>query len=162
MTSGPALHPLTSPARAHPLTPLRGRIRSDLGAPVINPPSSLITFTIGTPALRWETGAPEPSVISSSSAEQVPVPVRAIFDGNPHDPTGDQVQVSFTRGYGVKPSSWELGTWGTGSYLGWHTASVLVGPGGVVTLTPGTYTVWVRVADNPEIPVRQAGTVQIT
>lgn len=50
---------------------------------------------------------------------------------------------------------------GTGKYL--TTYRLLLGPGGVMTLTKGaTYDWIVKVTDTPEIPIRAAGTVTAT
>jgi hypothetical protein len=38
---------------------------------------------------------------------------------------------------------------------------LLVGPGGDVTLAPGTYQSWIRLTANPERPVRRPGVVTI-
>lgn len=39
----------------------------------------------------------------------------------------------------------------------------LVGPeGGVVDRPPASYSVWVKVTDSPEVPVRRAGQLQVT
>lgn len=40
-------------------------------------------------------------------------------------------------------------------------AKTLVGPG-VLPLAPGNYKVWVKVTDNPEVPVLAAGTITVT
>jgi hypothetical protein len=50
-------------------------------------------------------------------------------------------------------------TWDTASSA--YYALCLVGPGGTTTLTAGIWTVWVQVTDNPEIPVINAGQIQM-
>jgi hypothetical protein len=102
----------------------------------------------------------QPEVISSLSLEYVQVVVQVTAGAALYDPTGDEVQFAFVNG-SAYPSAWYTGGWTTnlqGSYI----AECLVGPAGTVTLTPAIYTVWVKITDDPEIPVRTAGTVTIT
>lgn len=125
--------------------------------------------------LRWSTGqmtsgsgGPTVSVmgaliLSRLSTEYVIVPVSEQVDNAIGNPTGDVVQFAFTSGYGIVPSVWYTGTWDTTLVQGiWYNAKCLVGPGtGGVSLTAGTYTVWVKIASDPEVPVRQSGTLVI-
>ncbi|MFD9632843.1 hypothetical protein [Streptomyces violascens] len=103
---------------------------------------------------------------SSLSLEYVQVPVTAMVGGNPLNPTGDVVQFAFLPDK-VQPGSgdWKAGSWDGAqprppgnAYL----AQCLVGPGGTVTLTPGTYTVWIKVMDSPEVPVINVDLLTIT
>jgi hypothetical protein len=103
--------------------------------------------------------------VSVLSLEYVRAPVRALKNGVPFDPTGDTVQLAFlptgsspTSG-DWKTSSWEVGAAGTQSAT--YFARCLVGPGGAITLALGVYVVWVKVTDAPEVPVLQAGTLEI-
>lgn len=41
-------------------------------------------------------------------------------------------------------------------------AAILVGPGGAVTLPPGKYAAWIKVIDDPTIPVKAVDTLSIT
>lgn len=69
------------------------------------------------------------------------------------DITGDDVQLAFVvEGTAPVELDWEDADWEVGGPP--YVASILVGPGGVLELTEGKYEVWVRVTDNPEIPVR--------
>lgn len=99
--------------------------------------------------------------VSSASTEDVLVPVTATILGAAYDPTVDPVAVAFLPNR-VTPASddWHTATWQT--FGGAHYAVCLVGPanGGVV-LAVGTWTVWVKVSDNPEVPVMQAGYLNI-
>ncbi len=106
---------------------------------------------------------PGVAVISRLSTEYVIVPVNAVFDGVTANPTQDTVQFAFTMGYGVLPVTWIVGSWDVNPVQGiWYNAKCLVGSGaGGVPLVPGTYTVWIRITDNPETPVRQAGSLII-
>ncbi|RSM73434.1 hypothetical protein DMH04_41215 [Kibdelosporangium aridum] len=64
------------------------------------------------------------------------------------DVTSDPVAFAFAAP-SVDPSVWTSGDWvGT-------QARILVGPGGAVTLTKGTWDVWLKITDSPEIPVRK-------
>lgn len=98
--------------------------------------------------------------ISSLSVQYVKVPVRATVNGQPHDPTGDVVQIAIV-GHDVTPApaDWHTGSWETtpqGEYL----ARLLVGPG-QLPLAVGFYDVWVKIVDNPETPVLEAGILRV-
>jgi hypothetical protein len=41
-------------------------------------------------------------------------------------------------------------------------AQCLVGPGGATTLAAGTWYVWVKITDSPEIPVRPASYIVVS
>jgi len=96
----------------------------------------------------------------ASSTEPVQIQVRAIAGGSPYDPSGDPVAVAFVLQGGPEPSpassGWNAATWEVDpgnppSY--W--ASVLVGPlNGGIALTAGTYVGYVKVTDNPAVPVK--------
>ena len=101
--------------------------------------------------------------LSSLSTDYVQVPVSAAIDGANYNPTPDTVQLAFMApGASPGTSDWHTGSWDTPS-AGTYMAQVLIGPaaGGIV-LTPGTYTIWVKVTDNPEVPVRTPGFLVIT
>ncbi len=77
------------------------------------------------------------------------------------DPTGDTVEMAFSPAYADEPTSFVTASW-TGpatppvpgvapSYQA--DARCLVGPGGDVTLPLGSYRVWTKITDTPEIPV---------
>lgn len=99
---------------------------------------------------------------SSLSLEYIRVPVSVKESGSPIDPTSDSVALSFPT-EGSAPTLWNPGTWETDAtttpttYL----ARVLVGPNGDIELTAGLYDVWVRITDNPEVPARKSGNLQI-
>ena len=102
--------------------------------------------------------------ISAYSTEYVQVPVQATIAGAPYNPTSDVVAMQFVLAGGSQEPT---GTWNTGSWVttaqGTYIAQCLVGPANSgVVLPPGTYAIWVRITDNPEIPVRAAGTLTIT
>jgi hypothetical protein len=99
--------------------------------------------------------------ISSLSTEYVQVPVQATIMGVPYNPTADAVSLAFVVG-NAYPTLWYAGSWVTtaqGNYL----AQTLIGPanGGTV-LAPGTYNIYVKITDNPEVPVIPSGSVTVT
>lgn len=99
--------------------------------------------------------------ISSLSTEYIKVPVTATVSGVAINPTTDTVQFAFTAA-DVNPvlADWKSGTWETSG--GVYYARCLVGPAGTVTLAAGDYWVWLKVTDNPEVPVRAVGALRVT
>lgn len=103
--------------------------------------------------------------ISSLSTEYIQVEVTATVNGSsPYNPTGDQVQMAFIASGNPESGDWHTGAWQTLSSSAGpvYLAQCLVGPSGGVALLAGTYGVWLKVTDNPEIPVRQVGILQVT
>lgn len=102
--------------------------------------------------------------VSAASREYVPASVTATVAGSPYSPIADPVDFGFTSIGAAAPTLWYPGLWdaapnpGTSTY----TAQCLVGPGGTVTLAQGEYQVWIRVTDNPEMPVLPVGLLSIT
>lgn len=111
---------------------------------------------------------PRPTSFSATSLIQVLADVSAVRSGTSVDPTANTVQAAFLT-EPPEEASPESGDWKTAS---WETnatttpdqyaAKCLVGPGGAVTLTPGTYYVWVKITDSPEIPVEYSGVIRVT
>jgi hypothetical protein len=103
---------------------------------------------------------------SALSREYVSAAITANAAGTPVNPTNDVVEFAFTAvSTAPAPSDWKPGSWdGTqprtpgGAYI----AHCLVGPGGTIQLPAGRYTMWVRVTDNPEVPVIPFGQLVIT
>lgn len=97
--------------------------------------------------------------ISSLSKEYVGIVVDAEASGLAVDPTGDVVEMAFPL-TGVDPVSgdWKAAAWDTDASTTPPTyiAQCLVGPGGTIALAKGTYDIWVKVTDSPEIPALQA------
>jgi hypothetical protein len=97
---------------------------------------------------------PNTITISSLATLMIQVPISARLNGSPnYNPTGDIVQLAFMAGDN-KPTTpdWQTGSWAIDpgpEYL----AQCLVGPTGTVTLAVGTWSIWVKVLDNPETPV---------
>lgn len=92
--------------------------------------------------------------MSAGALMYVKVAVTGLKAGVVVNPTIDVVQMAF-----VAPDTspgvgdWKAAVWEVNAASGQYDACCLVGPSGTVTLTPGTYDVWAKVIDNPEIPV---------
>lgn len=98
-------------------------------------------------------------VVSSLTLEYVKVRVSFTKNNVYTNPTGDVVQFAFPA-VGVNPVTWYSGSWETDTdTLGTtiYVARCNVGPSGTVALSAGTYDVWVKVTDNPEVPVVKVG-----
>lgn len=102
--------------------------------------------------------------IYASSTQYVLVPVDFVVSGVEADPTADTVQMAFvTPGSSPSVGDWKSATWETttgppASYA----ARCLVGPsGGATTLSAGTFSVFLKITDNPELPVLDAGFVRV-
>jgi hypothetical protein len=104
--------------------------------------------------------------MSHLSTQYVLVPVAASKLGTSYNPAGDTVQFAFMPTATQVPgnSDWVSGSWetDTASLLYPYTAKCLVGPAGTITLGLGTYVMYLRISDSPEIPVLLAGQLQIT
>lgn len=98
--------------------------------------------------------------LSSLSTEYVRVPVAATVNNAPYNPTGDVVQFAFTTGANPVSGDWHTGSWDSTDSP--YVAQCLVGPGGVVSLAVGTWIIWIKITDNPEVPVRSVGQLSIT
>ena len=100
-------------------------------------------------------------VISSLSTIYVQVPVAAVVNGQPYNPTGDTVQMAFPA-QSANPVTWYEASWTDGPSTGSYLAQCLVGPqDATVDLATGTYGIWVQITDNPEIPVINCGTLVV-
>lgn len=102
--------------------------------------------------------------ISSLSKEYVRVRVKAKEAGADVDPTADTVVMAFVADGEPAALDYKAATWETDTSTTPDTyyARCLVGPGGTVTLTDGLYKVFVKVTDNPEVPVKHAGHLKVT
>lgn len=98
--------------------------------------------------------------LSSLSTEFIQVPVSIIASGTPINPTSDVVQFAFKKSGKPTGPDWIVGSWDSapGGYL----AQCLVGPDGDAVLDLGTYSIWLKIFDNPETPVRPVGLLAIT
>ena len=103
--------------------------------------------------------------ISHLSTQYVIIPVNATVAGQTHSPLADVVQFAFLANPSASPqvSDWVAGSWDTSNNsLFPYLAQCLVGPLGTITLGQGTYIIWLKITDNPEVPVFQAGTLIVT
>jgi len=80
--------------------------------------------------------------------------------GASYNPTADTVQMAFMPQptQVPQPSDWQSALWATvtSNIVYPYAAYCLVGPGGTITLGIGTYVVYVKITDNPEIPIRRS------
>lgn len=98
--------------------------------------------------------------ISALSLERVKVEVAATVNGVAYNPTVDTVVMAFKRPKDTPDTAdWKTASWET--IAGKYYARALVGPGGVIELTAGRWDVWVKVTDNPEVPVKDAGQIEV-
>jgi hypothetical protein len=122
-------------------------------------------FTAGEALSAWSTeGALSMYSQSVLSTVYVQIPVTAQGTAGAWNPTGDTVQFAFTPvTYPVtSPTSWAAGTWATFPGPAYR-ALCLVGPGaGGTALSIGTWQVWLKISDSPEVPVLQPSLLQIT
>ena len=104
--------------------------------------------------------------MSHLSTQYYLVPVSATKAGAAYNPTSDAVQMAFMPTPTQVPgnSDWVSGSWGTNtaSVLYPYSAQCLIGPAGTVALGIGTYIVYVKIADSPEIPVLIVGQLAIS
>lgn len=99
--------------------------------------------------------------IAATSVEYVKVPVSVTESGAAVDPTADTVQMAFTTGSGPESGDWKTASWETDATTTPDTYYARCLVGSAVTLAAGTYTVWVKVTDSPETPVKRAGLVRV-
>ena len=99
--------------------------------------------------------------ISALSTEYLRYKVTATTNGQAINPTTDAVAFAFAP-EGSNPGSFTAGTWETDAG-GTYVARCLVGPANN-GLTPGTgtYVLWIKITDSPEVPVRRIDTVTFT
>ena len=118
-------------------------------------------LALGKPVLKWRIGGVMTARLSAASLETVQVPVFAASGGQPIDPTAYAVAMAFETAV-TSPASgdWKTGTWDVND-IGDYLAGCLVGTGGAVTLTPGTYYVWVRITTPTETVVQPAGELDV-
>jgi hypothetical protein len=101
-----------------------------------------------------------------TSTEPIEFQIGARYLGVAYDPTSDPVAVAILPSGSPQPDP-ETGPWHTAE---WETdpgnqywASVQVGPlNGGITLYPGTYDCYVKVTDNPAVPVKLGAYLVIT
>ncbi|MGH9121396.1 MAG: hypothetical protein ACRDYC_05550 [Acidimicrobiales bacterium] len=98
------------------------------------------------------------------STQYVVVVVNALKDGVAYNPTGDPVAIAILPSNpATAPGSgdWKGATWETTPTA--YNVLLLVGPsGGVLDLVQGVYDVWIRITDDPEIPVQLVYQLEMT
>jgi hypothetical protein len=107
--------------------------------------------------------------IASVSLEEVNVAWTSDLDGTKIDPVAGAlvVMTAFPVSSGnvnrpAQPGTWYAATWLAGGTGKGYIAQCLVGPGGVVTLTPGqSYDVWSEILGSPEQPRKFAGVLPV-
>ena len=119
-----------------------------------------------TAAITFELGTLTPDGMSHLSLDYVTVPVAATQAGAAYNPSPDTVQFAFmpTPTQVPQNADWQTGSWDTvpTSILFPYQAKCLVGPSGTITLGIGSYEVYIKIADSPEVPVLIAGNLQIS
>ena len=116
--------------------------------------------------MEWSVANFSQVGLSQLATQYVFVPVSATESGIPYDPTGDTVQFAFMPTATQVPqlADWVTGGWDTDTtnVLYPYSAKCLVGPSGTISLGIGTYIIYVKITDNPEIPVLIGGQLQIS
>lgn len=104
-----------------------------------------------------------PLTRSALSLEYVLVPVKATVSGAPIDISTDVVKMAFVApGMAPVTGDWKTSDWETEpSSPKTYLARCLVGPGGTVTLAAGSFDIYVKVTDAPEIPARKVDTLVV-
>lgn len=98
--------------------------------------------------------------LSVLSREYVRVRISATEAGAVVDPTEDPVYMAFLpTGWPVEDGDFVEASWEVSGST--YYARCLVGPSGTVTLLAGSYSVWAKVTDSPEAPVRRVGRLTI-
>ncbi len=101
--------------------------------------------------------------LSAASTEYVQVVVSARENGAFVDLSATDVEMGFSATSATptwRTASWDVDT--STRPAPTYRAQCLVGPdGGVETLAPGTYWVWVKIEDNPATIIRQASLIRV-
>jgi hypothetical protein len=95
------------------------------------------------------------------TTEYIKVPVTALADGVAVNVSGDAVFMAFPL-HRVDPISgdWQAAAWEDDA--GQLYIICLVGPEHSFSLPVGRYDIWVKVNDNPEVPVRKLNPLVVT
>ena len=127
------------------------------------PASMLPRWTAQPYSPRWTVTGGLMINRSVLTTEYLSYPVTFISGGVSQNPTADTVQFAFMPNpANANPGTgdWHNGVWSTTS-VPTYIAQILVGPGGY-TPGAGLYNVWIKITDNPEIPIQQIDTLQLT
>lgn len=101
--------------------------------------------------------------ISQTSTQYLGIPVKALtLNGISYNPIADAVYMAFLPQATQTPTNtdWKIASWSAvpGNILYPYAAYCLIGPVGTVTLTVGNYVIYLKITDNPEIPVQRSQT----
>jgi hypothetical protein len=117
------------------------------------------------PDTGWTVGF-ETLTISHLSTEYVLIPLQVTKAGVPYNPTSDTLQFAFMPNSVQVPvtADWVSGVWETVStnIIYPYNAKCLVGPTGSTALTLGTYVIYLKITDSPEVPVLVGGQLVIS
>jgi hypothetical protein len=117
------------------------------------------------PDTGWIVGF-ETLTLSHLSTEYILVPIAVTKAGVPYNPTSDTLQFAFMPNSVQVPQSgdWVSGVWETVStnIIYPYNAKCLVGPTGTTAPTLGTYIIYLKITDNPEVPVLVGGQLVIS
>lgn len=105
-------------------------------------------------------------IIRAASLDYIRAQVSARESGAAVNPTGNAVAMAFTAtdtAPAAAASDWKAASWDTDTTTtpATYRAQCLVGPGGTVELTAGTYYLFVKVTDSPEAPILPCGVVKV-
>lgn len=124
-----------------------------------------MVLELGVPDGRWTVGF-ETLGLSHLSTEYVLIPLAVTKAGVPYNPTSDTVQFAFMPNSVQQPvvSDWVNGVWETvaTNFIYPYNAKCLVGPSGSTVLTQGTYVIYLKITDNPEVPVLVGGQLEVS
>lgn len=102
--------------------------------------------------------------LSVLDTRYIQVTVDTTFNGAAFNPTADPVAMAFLPSPpDANPGSgdWKTASWQT-LPAGVYAVRCLVGPANSGNpLAVGTYNIWVRITDNPEVPVENVGLLHI-
>jgi len=105
--------------------------------------------------------------ISHVSLQYIGIPVKAsTLALTSYDPTADPVRMAFLPQATQAPQStdWQTAIWSAvpSNLIFPYAAYCLIGPGGTIDPGIGTFYIWLKVTDNPEIPAEVVGLLQIS
>lgn len=121
------------------------------------------TFPVNNAAagVHFVFGRPSQVRVSAASLETLRVAVVAKLNGVAVDPTIDVVSFAFAPGEEAPASpDYVDGNWES-TPSGYY-AACLIGPGGAKVLTADLYGVWLKVSDDPEVPIRRVGDIGVS
>lgn len=123
----------------------------------------VVVFTAGAARSRWKAGGLSTYTQSVLSTQYIQIPI-TVEAPEPYDPVNDAVAFAFPplTYPPTTPTTWYTGSWST--FPGpQYRAQCLVGPSnGGVLLAVGSYSIVVKISDDPELPVLYASELEIT